>query len=209
MTTQKLQAKLRRHNALQFGLGLALMALAPVLWIGSFWLARYLFYLPASRFGFQGMWPVSLYVAWGFTVLLAFEGLRNSRPLFDLIEFHQSDFNWRYDDSKAGLLMRDPRNNPLSGPWLATQLLFLAPRTTVLAIQTLRTVIRTSPAAIDQAVAIFNELKAAHRWRPAREFGDCGPAILLLSRLRLIWTQRGETGLELRFPAAMTEAELV
>lgn len=209
MTTQKLQTKLRRNNLLQISLGATLAVLAPALWIGSFWAARYLFYLPASRLGFQGMWDASLYVGWGFTALLAFEGLRNSHPLFDLKEYAESDFNWREKGNVPGTIAIGYGYDPMADAWLVTQLLFLAPRTTVLAVQALRSVIRASPGVIDRAAAIFNDLRADHRWHAARDFGDCGPAIRLLSRLRLIWLQRGERGLELRFPAAMTEAELV
>ncbi len=106
MTVQKLQTKLRRHNMLQIGLGATLALTAVALWIGSFWAVRWMYYFIASAIGFQGAWHISLYVAWGFTALLALEGLRRSRPLFDLLEYAKSDFNWyqRGDGSVRGQL---------------------------------------------------------------------------------------------------------
>ncbi len=97
----------------------------------------------------------------------------------------------------------------MAGAWVLTELLLLAPRSTVLAIESLRAIVRAPPAAIDQATTIFNALKADHRWHSAEDFGDCGPALRVLVRLRLIWMQKGVHGLEVRFPAAATEAELV
>jgi hypothetical protein len=206
MTTQKLQTKLRRHNLLQIGLGVMLGAVAPLLWLGSFWLARFLFAWPASTIGLQNAWHTGLYVAWGFVAILAFEGLRCSRPLFNPIEFSQSDFNIL--PPASGLFLRG-NPDPFVYAWFLTQVWFLAPRTTVLAIHSFRDVIGCSPETIDTATAIFNTLKAERRWHLASDFDDGEPAIRLLGRLDLIWLRGGPSGMEVRFPAAMTEAELV
>ena len=206
MTAQKLQTKLRRRNLLQIGLGATLAAIAPALWVGSFWLARYLFYWPASSLGFQNTWHTSLFVAWGFIAILAFEGLRCSRQLFNPLEFSQSDFN--FFPSASSLRLR-AYPDPLVYAWYLSQAWFLAPRATVLAIRALRDVIGSSPELIDKTTAIFNTLKSDRRWHLASDFDDGESAIRLLSRLELVWLRGGPSGLEIRFPAAMTEAELV
>ncbi|HEX3998008.1 MAG TPA: hypothetical protein VHX65_05605 [Pirellulales bacterium] len=208
MTSEKLRAKLSRHNRLQIAIGSALCAAAPVLWVGSFWIGRYLFYLPFSIAGVQGMWGPSCYVAWAFTAILAFEGLRSSGPLFELDDFAQSGFS-EYESPFTSTADTRLVGATLVEAWVVTQTLFLAPRTTVFAIRTLQSVTRASDATIEQAAAIFTALGTNRRWHAARDFGDCGPAIRFLSRLRLIWMQGGSNGLELRFPAGMSEAELV
>ncbi len=210
MTTEKLQAKVRRHNMLQRCLGIALCIVAPVLWVGSFWIARWLFYLPFSLTKFEGMWGPSLYVAWAFIALLAVEGWHGSQTLFELSDYTQSDFNWyeRDDNSIASTYARY-RGDPMLYAWIVTQLVRLAPQTTLFAIQSLRSTIRPTPEAVEAAVSIFNVLKADRHWHAAEDFGDCGPALRLLIRLGLIWTNAGSNGLEIRFPAGMSEAELV
>jgi hypothetical protein len=206
MTTQQLQTKLGRYNALHLCFGSVLVAIAPAFWFGSFWFARYLFWLPLALGGVRGMWGPSLYVAWAFTALLAFEGLRGSRPLFDLMEYSVSDFNF---PEHPGSSVNRQRLDPLAYAWFVVQVLFVAPRTTILAIQYLQGVVRVSSAEIERATAIFNELEDDRRWRSVRAFGDCGPEVHLPVRLELIWFQRGATDFEIRFPAAMTEEELV
>ena len=202
MTVEKLKTKLRRHNALQIGLGLALLVLAAVLWVGVFVVARYVFLFIVASIGFRGMWEPSLFVAAGFTALVAYEGIRKSHSAFDLMEYTNSEFNWR---KGGGLRGANWNPDPLADAWIATQLLFLAPRTTVSAIQSLQSVIRTSPEVIEEAVSLFAALKADRRWQEA----DLDDAVRLLLGLQLIWARGGENGLEVRFPAATSEAELV
>jgi hypothetical protein len=204
MTVEKLKTKVRRHNMLQIGLGSALLVLAAALWFGVFIAARYVFYFIAASVGFRGMWEPSFFVAAEFTALVAYEGIRKSHSAFDLMEYTNSDFNWREGGGLQGSMdLWNP--DPLADAWIATQLLFLAPRTTVASIQSLRSVIRTSSEVIEEAASIFAALKADRRWQEA----DLDPAIRLLLGLELIWARGGPNGLEVRFPAGMSEAELV
>jgi hypothetical protein len=117
-----IRREVRRHNTVELLIGVGASVLSAGLWVLSFWIWRLLFYVPLAMLGFEGMWKVSCYVAWGLMALLVIEGFRYARPLFDLIAYHQS---WYYGAGGYSV----GRGNIMGIPYLISQTLFCAPRT--------------------------------------------------------------------------------
>jgi len=200
MTAAKLQAKLMRHNVRQVLLGTVLTPIAAVLWWLDFLAFRLIAYGILHPCGVERAWEIASVIGAACVGLIAIEGLTTSHEAFDVMDYTLSDFNWRGGGGRL---------DPLSNAWWVLQIVLLAPRTTVLAYRSFRSVILTNTATIDRAAEIFAALEADRHWCAASEFGECDDAVRLLARLRLIWCKGAEDGLEIRFPAASTEEELV
>lgn len=201
-TAEDIQRLVRRNNLVQLLIAAAAALLAAGLWPLSFWICRFLFYIPLASLGYDGMWETSYYVAWGMLMLLLIEGVRYARPLFNLIDYHRSWYHqsvWASSHS-ARALSGHVGTNPLGIAYLISQTLFSAPRMTVRAVESLACLLRPSREVVASAARVFNHLHANRRWHRRQDFGDDLPAVELLEQLELIWTEdKGEP--EIRIPA--------
>ena len=206
MDQTDLQERVSRHNAGQIAIGLTLVPGSIALWIASFWTVRILFAFPLFAFGFP-FWRISLYVALAFLVLLAIEGARYGKPLFNLQEYTKSAY---YDNfimqSQSGRLLNWRAGSPLGIAYLVSQALFCAPRTSVHAVRAFRSLVPRDEATVAEAAQVLTELEAQREWVPASRYSHHGAALMLLDRLRLIWVEieSGET--QIRYPAGMSKS---
>jgi len=84
----------------------------------SFWIARWLFYLPFSMAKVEGMWGPSFYVAWAFIALLAIEGWRSSQTLFDFSEYtRRTSIGMSADDDSIASTVARYRGDPMLYAW--------------------------------------------------------------------------------------------
>jgi hypothetical protein len=150
-------------------------------------------------------WNLSFYIAAGCTIALAVEGLRRAGGVFDLLDFADSWFNVTDHGPHWGASPGYP--DPFANAWVLLQLLFLAPRTTVLSVSALRSIVETNAEVIEQAAFILTKLEAERHWTPPSAFGDCARAVRVLGRLHLIWVEVRDGEMQIRFPAGASEAE--
>lgn len=200
MTESELQRRVRSHNTIQVVTGVFLIPTSILLWIGSYWLIRVLVAFALFNFGLDA-WAISDYVAIGFMFILAIEGVRYSKPLFNLKVYTESAYHDNvFSQSETGHALNLYYGNPLGCAYLVSQSLFCAPRTAVEAFKTFRSRIQTNPDTVTHAAQILRELKPLRKWVPASDYPQSGAALMLLEKLRLIWveTKTGET--TIRYP---------
>jgi hypothetical protein len=172
-----------------------------LLWCVAFCLWRF----------FAGLWLVLLNVdhvkSWSFdfacvaTALLAVEGFRYHRRVFDLIAYHESAYyRGALLETDTGHALNAYYGNPAGMAYLVSQTLFSAPRSTVLAIKSFRALERVSPALAEDAAVIYNALYAQRGWMPASELPHRGRPLALLDKLKLIWTEIDANGCRVRIP---------
>ncbi len=172
------------------------------MWFLAFWTWRFFALVWLNLLGFQSPWSKSLPIAGVLTALLAIEGVRYKKRLFDLIDYHESIY---YQD--ADPLAKDSASalnayygNPSGMAYLVSQALFSAPRTTVFAIKCFRSIIRGSADSAAAAAQIYNDLNSRRVWVSAGKFENCGGALCLLDKLSLIWTQIEAGECQIRIP---------
>src|SRR5687768_17434568 len=128
-----IERRVRLHNALNAAGFLLAIPAAVFLWALSFWFARFavLFFLHAI--GIDDYDWLGSAAGAAFLAVLAIEGWRHRRPLFDLGYYARSDFNLADADKTTRALSRH-YGNPLGIPYIISQVLLCAPRTTIMAL---------------------------------------------------------------------------
>jgi hypothetical protein len=201
MTESQLERLVRLHNWQQFALGVGLSVAAIVLWIVSFliWRGLALVWLHALSVGNPR--EKSLLIAIGLTIVLAIDGFRYRKKLFDLIEFHDSIYyTSSLRESGSLFAMNVHRGDPMALAYLVSQVLFCAPRTTVLALNHFRSILRPTSETVANATQVYAELKSRRAWMAVREFENRGAELCILDKLDLIWTEFEDHEFQVRVP---------
>ncbi len=209
MTEDKLRQMVGRKNTFNLVLGILLLPGSLLLWFISFWIFRGLFFISLYWLG-KMFWPrldaasASCYIAVFCMIVLAVEGLRYSRQLFDLREFSQSSFgSSSLSTTSSGRIVNAViLGNPLGKAYVISQFLYMAPETTLQAVKALRSRLPCDAETIRQATDIFNQLHHDRQWVARDFYLDRAAAVLLLERLRLIWTSDKNGFHEVRIPPA-------
>ncbi len=203
MNQADLQKRVKLYNSGQIWKGAVLAVGSLALWIVSFWTVRIMVSIPLYSFGFP-FWRTSFYVALAFLVLLAVEGVRYAKPLFDLHDYTKSAY---YDNfimqSQSGRAMSIYHGNPLGIAYLVSQALFCAPRTAVHSVRAFRSFAPSGEATVAEAAQILTELKERREWVLASCYSNRGAALMLLDRLRLIWVELESGETRIRYPAGI------
>jgi hypothetical protein len=200
MDQAELQRILWRHNALYLISGILLIPVAVALWLASFWVFRMLFYIPFSYTGNPRAWDISFWVAVAAILLLVYEGRRYTRPLFDLMDYSQSVYaNNPITDSDFGT-WNARSGGPIVWAYVISQFLFCAPRSSAIAVQSLRAVIRATPATLTRASEILTQLSQQRHWFAVSDLPNAGAALHVLDQLGLIWTRVENGEAQVRIP---------
>ena len=169
--------------------------------MGSFWFVRVMFTLSLNVLGFDGG-KFGVYVAWLAVFLLVVEGLRHSKPLFDISEYACSGYYKNFViQSKSDYGPSRYCGNPAGVAFLISQALFLAPRTIVLSVQAFRSLVPADEQTARDASRILSELRKTCQWTFALKYADNGPALVLLRNLKLIWIETELDDVKIRYPA--------
>ena len=185
---------------MQIGSGIVFILGAIVLWPLSFWVFRALFYIPLAAVALGNAGRLSLYLAWAGMSLLVVEGCRCTRPLFDLKDFSQSVYYQNPVAGTASGALPAARCSASAIPWRSPtwfRSFFSAPRTSVLAVKALRSVIRAAPEAFGQAARLTPLWRSSDGGFRLRKFRHCMAGVMLLDRLGLIWTEVKEGEMQL------------
>ena len=209
MTEDKLRQMVWRKNTFNLVLGILLLPGSMLLWFISFWIFRALFYIPLYWFG-KMFWPrwdaasASWYIAVFCLAVLALEGLRHTRQLFDLHEFSQSSFGSSSltTTSSGRIVNAYILGNPVGRAYFISQFLYMAPEATLQAVKSLRSRLPEDKETIHQAIELFNQLHHDRQWVARDSYPDRAGAVLLLEQMGLIWTSDKRGFDEIRIPPA-------
>lgn len=207
ITEACLRQKVWRNNTFNLVLGILLVPAAILLWFLSFWIFRLLFYIPLywiNKF-FSLSWDVSTitwYIALFCMAVLVFDGLRCSRQLFDLHEFSQSSFGTSlFTRTASGRIVNAViLGNPVGRAYFISQILYMAPEITLQAVRALCSRLPADSRTISEAARILSVLYCDRQWVAKDSYCDQTEAILVLERLRLIWTRDKKGFEEIRIP---------
>ena len=194
ISREQLRQRAIWHNWLHVGAGVLLIPTSLCLWWLSFWAVRWTLVFILHSLGLES-WTASFYIAWLAMLVLVVDGVRYSAPLLTMRTFMDSDFYPYF--SRA---LPEDRATPLAA-WLASQLLYCAPRSLVLALRSFRTLVATDDDVVARAAAIRRELAESGKWTPAAHFSAADEALLLLERLELIWVNRDSEIITVRIPS--------
>ncbi|MCE9544750.1 MAG: hypothetical protein K8T25_04420 [Planctomycetia bacterium] len=203
-----LMSRIKRHNALHLCMGIVWIPVSVALWIGSFYLFRWLF-----GFGLWGLensgvplgapaGTIAYYVAIGATILLAIDGFRYRGELFNLLEYARSGYreHWLLE-SRSIRTLNAYNHNPLGMAYMISQALFCAPRSTVQIIRSFGLRLPTQTDTVNHAARILEALRQSRQWEPVERYQDFHRSLSLLVRMRLIWLQEQHGDWTVRYPA--------
>lgn len=194
MKTNDLHTLLIQHNRRAIVLAIGLGCCAIVLWFASYLIASSLtatFFRHWKPFG-VAPW-IQPAIVFGFMVLLVGEMWRSRNGLFNLAEFHDSDF---YLGSPAPARLALGVNNPVNqfvagtyAAWLVSQFVLLAPHTTSTAFRHWRSRVKIDELAIGRAVELYRTLSATKNWVPITNRKQL-QELAYLDRAGLLWSRR-------------------
>ncbi|MFO7955550.1 MAG: hypothetical protein R6X33_00420 [Candidatus Brocadiia bacterium] len=179
----------RKRNIKQVLAGVGFGLLAGLMWFISFGVITWLFLVPCSLFGYRPPAVVRGLVVWGCMGLLAFEGVRYGRELFDTGTVPDTALS----------------RNALSGrfvgcAWLVSQTLFAAPRCTVRAVDAFRSLVFLGQEERAAANQILADLAQSSEWRPAGRYDGREAGLTALNRLGLLRMRHTGRGVEVKLP---------
>jgi hypothetical protein len=195
VTADDLQARIRKHNAVQILVGVIALAGSPLLWYVSFYVLRVLFAMATYWFLQDRTAEVTYWIAMAGLGILAIEGVWRVFQAFSLTELARRP-------SIPLILPVGPAyfGNLQGYSFILTHILFCAPQTTLAGIQVLRSLLRPGPFTIESAVRIYADLAKRRAWVDLDEYPGGAGAAALLGQLGLIWTEAKEGPLRLRIP---------
>ena len=182
-----------RHNLLAGLRGVAWLVVAALSWVISWHALWWLFAVPTYMLGRIWRWSPSARMcsiaAWVGIVLLAVEGVRYSKRLFDIEEYAKSAYYKIFtvgSDEHIGSLFL---GNPFGAPYLVSQALFIAPRSTVKSLFAFKSIILMNDLVLDAAHHIINDLAAQNRWTTAQRYREHAHALGPLEKLGILQHQ--------------------
>lgn len=191
----------RRHNQLAILRGLGWLVLAVVTWFLSWELLFLLFavltFLWGQVWDWTPSWRLCTYAAWIGTVMVAVDGGLYAKKLFDVEEYDRSLY-YRFSGSPA---IRAVTGNPMGIAYVLTQILFVAPRSTVRAFQAFRSLIFLAGDRQERMVRLVGELGRRRTWVPASTLADAG-SLCDLHRLGILWNRVKDGSVDVRLDPA-------
>ena len=193
-----------KHNTIVLAKGLGWLVLAGVTWVVSYGLAWGLFAIPlwlwGSIWNWSPSWTMCRYAAWIGVALLAIEGIRYSKKLFDTEAYARSLYYRIYTlgFDKPPLVVSPLLGNPLAAPYIVTQILLIAPRATVRTVAAFRSLVFMNSETARHAAAIVAELLRSRFWTPAVSFKEHAAALYPLHKMKILWQKLENDELQIK-----------
>ena len=194
--------RIHRHNVLKICQGVLYILFSLLLWVVSYWAFYVLCAFPLFLWGVDSVGEIAEAAAWIGIVLLVVEGIRYTKPVFDMISYSASSRAGGWTGTEQEGTLRSYMGRPFSTAYLLSQILFSAPRLCVLSVQAFRSVISADRETVQAASELFAFLQPRKEWTPVREFCDRGPALMVLQGLHLLRTRMEGEELQVKVSAA-------
>lgn len=191
LTISALIEKLHQYNRMSILLVAIYIPAAVVFWIMSYLIPTAMVEFLLEAFNFQPPPWLQPTIVGVFLFLLILEIWRERDGLFDLQEFHNSDF----DFGPTVTYMQHGGNFHGAGylaagthiAWLVTQTLLLAPHTTMLAIRRWRSRVVVNEEVAETAVQLYQQMSKAANWIPVPPGRE--QELAYLDRAGLLWSR--------------------
>ena len=193
MKTDDLVKKLHQYNQLSILLTGVYTLGAIVSWFISYWIPTLIVAFLCRAFLSEPPpdW-VQPTVIGVFLLLLTLEMNRSRDGLFDLGEFHNSDFDFGPSVSYMQLSgVGHGMGNLMAAThlaWIVTQVLLMAPHTTMLAIRRWRSRVVVKEEVAEAAVQLYDDLSKTKDWVQCPQGRKL--ELAYLDRARLLWVRR-------------------
>lgn len=203
-----LETRIKNHNRFQLLLALLFVILGTALWFVSYWISKFLLFMPLSWF--EATRHIEL-ATWGFMALLAFEGFRYSRELFDLEAMAKAHFNGDFsstreaDNLRAAAWLHYGVPDPFRVGKVVSDLLLAAPRLTLKAWACLRSLVKLGPIEAERAETLFYDLARERGWVDMTPYLDHGEELRTLHKMKLLWSRIQDDVPEVRVPPSLGE----
>ena len=159
----------RRHNAIRGAGAVGFFALAVVLWIVSYWIVKMLIVMPCVLWGHFPPAKVTTGIALALLVLLAVEGARYGRKLFDVAAAARSVYFRGPTGTETENALSFVMHRLLGMAWLISQVLFSAPRSTAHAVRCVASLVLFREGQLAKAEQVFLDLARKRAWVPLSE----------------------------------------
>jgi len=193
MTVEAALSRRRNTHNLLTGLrGLAWLVVAAVSWVISWHALWWLFAVPTYMLGQLWRWSPSARMcdiaAWVGIVLLAVEGIRYSKRLFDIEEYARSAYYKAFTIGSAEPMPTGNAlvGNPLGVPYLISQALFIAPRSSVKSLFAFKSIILMNDSVVEAAHHVINDLARNNRWTTVQRYREHAHALAPLEKLNIL-----------------------
>jgi hypothetical protein len=196
MTESVLDAKIRRHNAAAGAKAGGYFVGASAAWFVSWWVIWGIAFLFVGAWWHfpSGITRTCAWVAWGGCALLAAEGVRYGKKLFDLESYSRSlAFATASGDPRTALLLTGTRN-PLGVAYVISQGLFIAPRLTVGVVRALRSRVSLDAETRAEAEAARALIASRRGWTSAPELSAVAAGVYPLQKLGLVEARVDDSG---------------
>lgn len=202
-----LASEVREHNRKQKLLRAMFAVVAVPLWALSYVLVLTLVTIPVTFLG--GGRQAILVISWVMMAILAVEGIRYGKQLFDAERFARSFFGG-LSVSEGGLNFSRAMQhfhgvpNPFALGFMVSQVLLCAPRSLVNAWKAHRSIIGADGNALEEAQRLFDSLLSKRDWIPLEHHELDGEELLILRTLGVLWSRSEAGSDEIRISAALT-----
>ncbi len=186
----KVRAWQRRHNRRALLSGIGLLLLSALLWLITYWVLKFSFFLLLVRMLYEvgeeahGRTVSALAVA--VLVVLVLECALYGKKRYDRQSYANSVVLKGIVDGEQEFVARRLIAGWFTGDDLLRDLLFVAPRCTARAVESLTSYVSLPPALLHRAQAILAELAGKVTWTPVGPFVKDGLALVRLRKMGLV-----------------------
>ena len=196
----------RKHNLIQFAKGTGLGVASVALWYVSFWVFKFVFLVPMWMFGLKPSWKTGTIVAVGCMLVLAIEGVRYGKQVFDAQAYAESLYGAGLTGTLQEGILGRMVGRPLGVAYVISQILLSAPRTAVLSIKAFRSVVFMNEEERALAEAAIGDLAHKNRWVPLDTCGEYAPVLLKLKAMEVVWDRFENDVGEIRISRSIARA---
>ncbi len=180
----------RRHNRRALLSGIGLLLLSALLWLMTYWAVKIFFFLLTVRLvrhiGEEGHARMASVAGVALLVVLVLECALYGKRRYDRHSYANSVVLKEIVDGEQEFVARRLIAGWFTGDDLLRDLLFVAPRCTARAVESLTSYVTLPPALLHRAQAILAELAGKVTWTPVGPFLKDGLALVRLRKMGLV-----------------------
>ena len=180
----------RRHNRRALLSGIGLLLLSALLWLMTYWAVKFFFFLLTVRLvyhiGEEGHGRMASVAGVALLVVLVLECALYGKRRYDRHSYANSVVLKGIVDGEQEFVARRVIAGWFTEDDLLRDLLFVAPRCTARAVESLTSYVTLPPALLHRAQAVLAELAGKVTWTPVGPFVKDGLALVRLRKMGLV-----------------------